>query len=461
MTGSEAAAVTPRGVREGQPAALLGLIARRGPAVLAYCTEVCDPADVGTAAAEAFARFRAAVHESNDPAALNPEGLLLGATRHAAASMARTTPPATRRRFGARDVCPLVPTLLAARHSGALGQADRERLSRHLRRCEGCRSIEAAFERAERAYRHPARTEVPAPARTLILAAMRGAAPLGGERDDTPLALHLPPTPLDRAPVVEERLTPLDEAVGEEVDEELVEVDDGDLAALELFEEDEVADEDAIEALEDVDEDLDAVAVDHDAFEAAIEGFDDVLDEETELDQDVEAVAVEQEEELDEDSYALAIEALEKERRLMAEAEAVPAPRLRDRLAELPSTIVLPVIVLGAGVLVAMAAAGVFGGDEPTPETKRAAGSIRRIEAPVTTPLPVVVRMKRRAPRTKTAPAPTSTPATTAPVVPQSSSPAPAQTTNGQELEVDRTRTTQQTQDSQPDVYQPSTNPTP
>ena len=461
MTGSEAAAVTPRGVREGQHAALLGLVARRGPAVLAYCAEVCDPSDVGTAAAEAFARFRAAVHESNDPAALDPEGLLLGATRHAAASMARTTPPAARRRFGARDVCPLVPTLLAARHSGALGQADRERLSRHLRRCEGCRNIEAAFERAERAYRHPERTDVPAPARTLIVAAMRGAAPLGGERDDTPLALHLPPTPLDRAPAVEERLAPLDEPAVADVDEELGEVDDGDLAALEPFEEDEVADEDAIEVLDDLDEDLDAVAVDHDTFEAAIAGLDDVLDEESELDQDLEAVAVEHEEDLDEDAYALAIEALDEERRLHAAAEPVPAVRLRDRLAELPSTIVLPVVVIGAGVLVSMAAAGVFGGDEPTPETKRAANSIRRFEAPVTTPLPVVVRTKRRERRTETTPAQPVVPSTTVPVVPQSSSPAPAQTTGDQELEADRTRTAPESQGSEPDVYQPSTNPTP
>ena len=55
-----AGAVTPEGVRAGDPAALAALCERRGGAVLAYCREVCDPGDAPLAAAEA--RKTAVVH---------------------------------------------------------------------------------------------------------------------------------------------------------------------------------------------------------------------------------------------------------------------------------------------------------------------------------------------------------------------------------------------------------------
>ncbi|MBI5104987.1 MAG: hypothetical protein HZB46_08395, partial [Solirubrobacterales bacterium] len=67
----EATPVTPTGVRDGEPAALAGLVARRGPAVLAFCREVCGPDHAPLAAAEAFARFRAAVHDAGDAGALD------------------------------------------------------------------------------------------------------------------------------------------------------------------------------------------------------------------------------------------------------------------------------------------------------------------------------------------------------------------------------------------------------
>jgi hypothetical protein len=54
-------AVTPQGIRAGDPAALAALCERRGGAVLAYCREVCEPAAASAAAAEALACFRAAV----------------------------------------------------------------------------------------------------------------------------------------------------------------------------------------------------------------------------------------------------------------------------------------------------------------------------------------------------------------------------------------------------------------
>src|SRR5436309_10344271 len=85
----QAGAVTPEGVRTGDPAALAALCERRGGAVLAYCREVCEPAEAALAAAEALARFRAAVWASADAADLDPERLLLSATRHAASARAR------------------------------------------------------------------------------------------------------------------------------------------------------------------------------------------------------------------------------------------------------------------------------------------------------------------------------------------------------------------------------------
>ena len=73
MDGStNASGVTPEGVRAGDPAALRALVDRRGPAVIAFCTQVCGRDAAPTAAAEAFARFRAAVRDAPDLSALDP-----------------------------------------------------------------------------------------------------------------------------------------------------------------------------------------------------------------------------------------------------------------------------------------------------------------------------------------------------------------------------------------------------
>jgi hypothetical protein len=176
-------AVTPAGVRDGEPAALEGLCARRGAAVLAFCGEVCEPDAAPRAAAEAFARFRAAVVVLDDLSGVDPDDLLLGATRHAAASLART-PPQTGPRllgFGGRgrcDACAFIPDMLVARASGALGEADLERLTSHLERCTACREIEAAFARAEHAYREPGDLVVPPDVAESIVAALTAAAPV-------------------------------------------------------------------------------------------------------------------------------------------------------------------------------------------------------------------------------------------------------------------------------------------
>src|SRR5881409_3114597 len=86
------AAITPQGVRDGDPAVLGALAARRGPSVIAFATEVCESAHIVRAAADAFARFRGAVA---DPAArldVDPDELLLGVTRRAALGLAPLGP---------------------------------------------------------------------------------------------------------------------------------------------------------------------------------------------------------------------------------------------------------------------------------------------------------------------------------------------------------------------------------
>ncbi len=189
MATSYQAAVTPDGIRDGAPAALAALVERRANAVLAYCEAVCAPPAAERAAAEAFARFRAAVAAAAEPRSLDPEGLLLGATRHAAASMTTTPypPPATsglRRKLGAgrgsaaSETCALVPGLLAARVEGALGAADQERLTRHLERHAACRALADAVDRAEGAYASPPARTLPIGALSEIMLALASAAPL-------------------------------------------------------------------------------------------------------------------------------------------------------------------------------------------------------------------------------------------------------------------------------------------
>jgi hypothetical protein len=178
----QAGAVTPDGVRAGAPDALAALVARRGAAVLAYAREVCEPAAARLAAAEALARFRAAVVASGDAADLEPERLLLSATRHASAAHAR--PPAdaggARRMLGRgqTEACAQMPSLIVARAENLLGSADLDRLGRHIDRCASCRATEAAFRRAERAYVATTHAPLDAPTAALFVAALTDAAPV-------------------------------------------------------------------------------------------------------------------------------------------------------------------------------------------------------------------------------------------------------------------------------------------
>jgi hypothetical protein len=164
-------------VRDGDPAALAGLCDRRGPAVLAYCQHVAGDAAAAAAAAEAFAHFRSAVVAADDMARLDPEALLVNATRHAAAHHAGIV---------ATGVCAEVPALLAARAEHAISVADLERLDEHLATCWTCRAPVERFKAAERAYRDPPDASVPPEAATVIVAALAAAAPVRKVVEEAP-----------------------------------------------------------------------------------------------------------------------------------------------------------------------------------------------------------------------------------------------------------------------------------
>src|SRR3954451_23441544 len=95
MSSPQTSVVTAQGVRDGDRGALTALVERRGAAVLAYCEAVAQPGRGLEAAGEAFARFRREVRAAPEPRTLDPEALLLSATRHAAAAQApeRRRPP--------------------------------------------------------------------------------------------------------------------------------------------------------------------------------------------------------------------------------------------------------------------------------------------------------------------------------------------------------------------------------
>jgi hypothetical protein len=202
------AAVTPSGVRDGDPAALAALCAARGASVLAYCRHVAGDADAGDAAAAAFASFRAAVVATDDPADLNPEAVLISATRRAAASRAPRA---------CLDVCAVVPLLLAARASRTISSADREILEQHLDGCWTCRAPVARFEAAERAYGNPPDPTMDPLIVTQIIAAMAAAAPareaarppssIDGAAPQRPPAARVPPAAAGGGPASEHATT--------------------------------------------------------------------------------------------------------------------------------------------------------------------------------------------------------------------------------------------------------------
>lgn len=225
------AGVTPRGVREGDPDALAGLCARRGGAVLSYCERVVQPGLAVRAAADAFARFRLAVIAAEDPNALDPETTLLNAARHAAAALARRAPAGTSLRArlrGRAETCDLVPRLLAARADGTLGEADRNRLRRHLTRCAHCKTTETATRDAERLYRDPPSRPLPPAAAASIVAALAAAGPILAGTVSVPEAPRFEPEAL--APEPEPPADGEREALGADAVDEPVAVIPGQLS---------------------------------------------------------------------------------------------------------------------------------------------------------------------------------------------------------------------------------------
>ncbi len=187
--------VTPTGVREGDPAALAALCAARGPSVVAYCRHVAGEADAGAAAADAFARFRVAVVAAGDATTLNPEALLISATRTSAAARADITAPGH---------CSHVPALLAARAEKTIDPGDLMRLEAHLQECWACRAPVARFKAAERAYRDPPEKTVDPALSAMIVEALIAAVPPAPPPEPTVLS----PNGRPAAPGAEAEATP-------------------------------------------------------------------------------------------------------------------------------------------------------------------------------------------------------------------------------------------------------------
>ncbi len=150
----------------------------RGPAVLAYCEVVAGRGERATAAAaDALGSFRAGVVATGDLETLNPEALLISATRHAAARYASSDAP---------EACARVPGLLAARADRSISLADHDWLDEHLQSCWTCRAPVARFKVADKAYSEPPATPLPAAVKAAMVAAMTAAAPIRRATADIP-----------------------------------------------------------------------------------------------------------------------------------------------------------------------------------------------------------------------------------------------------------------------------------
>lgn len=378
MEGQSDKGVTPEGVRAGDRAALAALVERRGPAVVAFCTQVCGPQMADRAAAEAFARFRAAVRDAPDLKALQPEALLRGATRHAAASLARQPsgpPPHGKLRSRGTQTCQHVPTMLAARANGALGDADLERLARHLERCERCDALAEIFRRAELAYQDPSVDTLGTDTTSVLIDALNAVSEHGH---------GVAPAPAGDTPV------------GETL-------------------------EGAFPSLPDLDDEVPIVV---EVPAAVAEPVED--DDEPEAEHAAAAPPADDGEDADDHDFGETTEWDEDDLPEVAPAhDAEPAPVLSGGQARRsgpprPLVILLPILLVIALAAGAAGLAGFFDGDDgaatvskpPTPQ----------LQAPVTTPLPIKVK-----PKTSTTSAATGT-AAAADAAGTASSSAPAAT---------------------------------
>lgn len=399
MEGSNGG-VTPEGVRAGDRMALQGLVDRRGPAVVAFCTQVCGPQNADRAAAEAFARFRAAVRAAPDLGALDPETLLRGATRHAAASLARQPsgpPPHGRLKSRGTQTCEHVPTMLAARANGALGSADLDRLARHLERCERCDALGEIFRRAELAYQDPVVDTLGTDTSSVLLDAL-----LAVPGDPYAVA----PAPAADAAAPAEVLTGAFPALPDLDDEVPVEVAPPPVVVPEPEPVAEIAE--AEPALVPAAEPELAEVADPEAPEvddaAPLDDGDADLGLTMEWDNELAPLAPE-------DEYH--------------EAEPEPGSVLTGgrkvrRSGPRPLVILLPLLLVVAIAAGAAAVAGVFSGDTSTPAISKPPAP--HVQAPVTTPLPI--RIRHRPAASTATPSDTAAAGTTA----SSSTAAPSDT---------------------------------
>ncbi|HVW16801.1 MAG TPA: zf-HC2 domain-containing protein [Solirubrobacteraceae bacterium] len=171
-------AVTPGGIRDGDPQVLASLCARRGSAVLALAELICGSGMATRAAADAFARFRASIVAADARIDAHPDALLLALARRAALDVAPRGP---------EPGCLLVPAMLADRADGLLDPDRAARLERHLGACDACRALATSVTAGEVAYTASPNERVDPVVASTIVAAMAAAAPV--------VAIAPPPDP--------------------------------------------------------------------------------------------------------------------------------------------------------------------------------------------------------------------------------------------------------------------------
>jgi hypothetical protein len=266
-------------------------------------------------------------------------------------------PPHGRLRSRGTQTCTHVPTMLAARANGALGEADLERLARHLDRCERCDAIASIFHRAELNYQDPPFDTLGTETSEVLLAALE-AVPMQ--------TIGVAPAPVAGAPAGET----LDGAFGH---------------------------------LPDLEDEVPVEAEPEPEAEAEVE-----VEPEAEVDVEVEPEAAFD----DELAYG---ETIEWDAPEHAAAE-LPAPALAEgpeRRSARGLLVALPVVVVAAALVGVLFLAGVLGGGDGSPATVQRSGPTG-IEAPVTTPLPVTVKAPAEPAATESAEAAPGTAASSA-----------------------------------------------
>jgi hypothetical protein len=261
-------------------------------------------------------------------------------------------PPHGKLRSRGTQTCEHVPTMLAARANGALGDADLDRLARHLERCERCDALGEIFRRAEIAYQDPAVDTLGTDTTSVLMDALI-AVPEHGHA--------VAPAPAEGA-VVGEALTG------------------------------------AFPTLPDVDDEVPVVEVEQVA-EPAVELEPEAIAAEPlpetepgELapgDEDL-GLTMEWDGEMPEEAPVTGEDG--------ADGDAAPAPVLTGgkvrRSGPRPLAILLPLLLVAVLAAGAAAVAGVFSGDDGSPAVDKPPAP--RVEAPVTTPLPIKVKAKTK-----------------------------------------------------------------